>query len=66
MPFIKTVAIGIKEALEALISGFLFLLLVRPKRPLALFDPADMLAMLLPALAYTFKNFLLFVVNCII
>ena len=62
-PFIKTVAIVFKEALEAFASFLLFCLLSKPKEPRpTLLKPQQYFPMLLPALAYTLKNFLIFVV----
>jgi hypothetical protein len=63
-PFIKTVSIVLKEAVEALASLLLFLLLSKKRaKSEALLNHSHYLSMLLPAFAYTLKNFLLLVVG---
>lgn len=64
--FIKTVAIVLKEALEAFVSFLLLFAFMNRqnsgKSPLVILaEPLTNVSMLLPALAYTLKNFLIFV-----
>lgn len=63
--FLKTVAIVLKELLEAFVSFLLFLVFTKSNKSslLTIMETLKNAPMFLPALAYTVKNFLIFVVR---